>query len=218
MTNMVAAGISFFGTEHAISDQIAAEKHDAQVAQFNADTTRQQGVASDEALARNIDATQGRMKAAYGGSGVASDQGSPNEVLADSIRRGVLDRSTNHYNFENTALNYEKQKASLLLLAHNTQRTQFMTSLSAGLASFSGGNGGMGGAGTTGQTHDTYDLGGNKGSFSSDMSSTGGWGSSSFMGDMNSVGGGDYGTLGSGNSTGYYGGNSLGSGTSGWGS
>ncbi|WP_158885173.1 hypothetical protein [Rhodanobacter sp. L36] len=218
MTNYVAAGISFFGTEHAISDQIAADKHDAQVAQFNADTTLQQGQAADQAMARDIASTQGKMAAGYSGSGVTMD-GSPNAALADSIRRGVLDRSTQAYNYNNTALNYMKQKASLLLLAHNTQRTQFATASAAGLASFGGGNGGMDNAGQNSSGNDTYNLGGNNSSFSSDMSSVGG-NSSSFMNDMNSAGGisgdsgGDYGYLGSGNSTGYYsGGNSLTGGT-----
>jgi len=214
MTNFVAAGISFFGTEHAISDQIDAYKHDAQVAQYNADTTRLQGQASDQALERNIHAVQGRMVAAYGGSGVTMD-GSPTEALADSIRRGVLDRSTNAYNYENTATNFEKQKAGLLLLAHNTQRTQFMTALSAGLASFGGGNGGMGGAGSTGQTHDAYTYNLSASSYGSDMARVGG-DASSYTSTMQSFGGGDYGMLGSGNSTGTYtGGNSL---TGGWGS
>lgn len=222
MANYAAAGISFFGTEHAISDQISADKHDAQVDQYNADTTRLQGQAADEAMARDINATQGKMVAGYAGSGVTSD-GSPNAALADSIRRGVLDRSTQAYNYENTALNFEKQKASMLLLAHNTQRTQFATASAAGLASFSGGNGGLGGAGSTAQTQDTYNLGGNNSSFSSDMTSNGGGGSSQFMTDVDSVGGGDYGYLGSGNDTGTYGGgNSLTGGgsdySSGWGS
>jgi hypothetical protein len=216
MTNMVAAGISFFGTEHAISDQIDAYKHDADVSDFNAATTKQQGEASDQALDRNIRATQGSMEAAYGGSGVTMD-GSPLVVMADSIRRGVLDRATNKYNFDTQARNYTNQATGYRLLAHNIKRTQFMTSLSAGLASFNGGNGGMGNVGSTGQTHDTYNLGGNTSSFSSDMNSVGG-NTSSFMTDMNHAGGvsgGDYGYLGSGNNTGYYGGNSL---SSGWGS
>src|SRR5690348_7257766 len=223
MTNYVAAGISFFGTEHAISDKIEAEKHDAQVAQNNADTTRLQGQASDQAMERDINATQGRMRVGYGGSGVRSDQGSPNEALADSIRRGTLDRATNKYNFENTALNYEKQKASLLLLAHNTKRTQFATASAAGLASFGGGNGGMGNAGQNSMGNDTYNLGGNTSSFNSDMNSTGG-NTSSFMNDMNSAGGvtgGDYGYRGPGNNSGYHGGTSMRGGgrrTQGWGS
>lgn len=154
MTNMVAAGISFFGTEHAISDQIDAYKHDAQVADYNAATVKQQGEASDESLDRNIRVTQGTMEASYGGSGVTMS-GSPLAVMADSIRKGVLDRATNKYNYDTQARNYTNQATGYRLLAHNIKRTQFMTSLSAGLASFSGGNGGMGGAGTTGQTNDT---------------------------------------------------------------
>jgi len=155
MTNMVAAGISFFGTEHSISDQIDANKHNAQVADFNADTVDQQGQASDQALERDIRATQGSMRASYGGSGVTMD-GSPAEVMADSIRRGVLDRATNKYNYDTQARNYRNQADSYRLLAHNMKRTQFMTALAAGLASFNGGNGGMGNAGQTAQTNDSF--------------------------------------------------------------
>lgn len=155
MTNMVAAGISFFGTEHAISDQIDANKHNAQVADYNAETVKQQGEASDQALDRNIRATQGAMEASYGGSGVAMS-GSPAEVMADSIRKGVLDRATNKYNFDTQARNFSNQAAGYRLLAHNMKRTQFMTALAAGLASFNGGNGGMGNAGQTAQTNDSF--------------------------------------------------------------
>lgn len=158
MTNFAAAGISFFGTEHAISDQIAAYKHDAQVDDFNAATTRQQEEASDQSLGRDINAKLGTMTAAYAGSGVQM-QGSPVDVLADSIRKGVLDRASNRYNYETTARNYESDATNKRLLAHNIQRTQFMTAASAGLASFGGGNGGMGNAGSTGQTNDTATTG-----------------------------------------------------------
>lgn len=158
MTNFAAAGISFFGTEHAISDQIEAYKHDAQVDDFNAATTRQQEEASDQSLGRDINAKLGTMSASYAGSGVQMS-GSPMDVLADSIRKGVLDRASNRYNYETTARNYESDATGKRLLAHNIQRTQFMAAASAGLASFSGSNGGMGGAGTTGQTTDTATTG-----------------------------------------------------------
>lgn len=158
MTNFAAAGISFFGTEHAISDQIEAYKHDAQVDDFNAATTRQQEEASDQSLGRDINAKLGTMTASYGGSGVQMT-GSPLDVMADSIRKGVLDRASNRYNYETTARNFESDATNKRLLAHNIQRTQFMTAAAAGLSSFAGGNGGMGNAGSTGQTNDTATTG-----------------------------------------------------------
>lgn len=192
MTNMVAAGISFFGTEHAISDQIDAYKHDAQVADYNADTVKQQGEASDQALDRDIRTTQGAMEASYGGSGVTMS-GSPALVMADSIRKGVLDRATNKYNFDTQARNFSNQATGYRLLAHNIKRTQFMTALSAGLASFSGGNGGMGGAGTTGQTNDTSVGASNNNMWQSGNSLTGGsYTGGSDWGGGNSLTGGTY--------------------------
>ena len=148
MTNIAAAGISFFGTEHSITDEIAATKHNADVADYNAQTTEQQGEAAGQALDRNIRATQGAMEASYGGSGVTMS-GSPLLVMADSIRRGVLDRATSQYNYDTQARNFRNEAANDRLLAHNMKRTQFVTALAAGLASFNGGNGGMGKPGQT---------------------------------------------------------------------
>jgi hypothetical protein len=152
MTNFVAAGISFFSTEDAEIAKADALDHNAKVADFNADTTKQQGQASDQALDRDIRATQGRMAASYGGSGVDSSQGSPMEVMADSIRRGVLDRATNKWNFTMQETNYRNEATALRLDARNVRHAAIVKATSAGLSSFMGGAGGTGGLGESGST------------------------------------------------------------------
>lgn len=152
MTNIAAAGVSFFSTEDAEIAKADALDHNAQVADFNADTIHQQGLASDQALDRDIRATQGKMMAAYGGSGVDSSTGSPLTVLADSIRRGVLDKATNKWNFDMQETNQRNQAEALRLDARNVRHAAIVKSVSAGLASFNGGNGGVGNLGESGST------------------------------------------------------------------
>lgn len=142
MTNIAAGAISFFATEDSEIAKSDALKHNAQVADFNADTVHQQGLASDQALDRDIRATQGKMMAAYGGSGVDTSTGSPLVVLADSIRRGVLDRATNKWNFTMQESNYRNEAAGDRLDARNVRHAAIVAASSAGLASFNGGNGG----------------------------------------------------------------------------
>lgn len=158
-SNYAAAGISLGTTEDAMIAQGDAYKHDAIVAENNAKTVDQQGVASDQALERDINATLGTMRASYGGSGVDSSQGSPLDVLGDSIRKGVLDRATNKYNYDVQAKNYTDQATALRLQAKNVKRAAWPTALSASLTSLNGGNGGTGGLGTS-QSGGVQPLGG----------------------------------------------------------
>lgn len=143
-SNYAAAGISLGTTEDAMIAKGDAYKHDAMVAENNADTVKQQSAASDQALQRDIASTLGTMRAGYGGSGVDTSQGSPLDVLGDSIRRGVLDRATNKYNYAIQEKNYLDQATALRLEAKNTKRAAWPTALSASLASLNGGNGGTG--------------------------------------------------------------------------
>lgn len=151
MTNFAAAGVSFFSTEDAEIAKADALDRNAKVADFNAETTRQQGVAADQALARDISATQGRMTAAYAGSGVQMT-GSPSDVLADSIRQGVLDRATNKWNYTMKQMGYTNEAAADRLDARNVRHAAIVKAVSAGLASFNGGNGGTGGLGESGSS------------------------------------------------------------------
>ena len=191
MTNIAAAGVSFFSTEDAEIAKADALDHNAQVADFNADTIHQQGQASDQALDRDIRATQGRMMAAYGGSGVDSSTGSPLTVLADSIRRGVLDKATNKWNFTMQETNQRNEAAALRLDARNVRHAAIVKAVSAGLASFNGGNGGTGGLGESGSV--AGDVNGGNNMWQSGNSLTGGtYTGGSSWGSGNSLSGGEY--------------------------
>lgn len=193
MANYAAAGISFFSTEDAELSKSQALDHNAKVADFNADTIHQQGLASDQALDRDIRATQGKEMAAYGGSGVDTSQGSPLTVLADSIRRGVLDQATNKWNFTMQETSQRNQAASLRLDARNVRHAAIVKSLSAGLASFMGGNGGTGNLGESGSLSGGDVGGGSNNMWSGGNSLTGGtYTGASSWGSGNSLTGGEY--------------------------
>lgn len=193
MTNFAAAGVSFFSTEDSEIAKADALDHNAQVADYNADTIHQQGLASDQALDRDIRATQGKMMAAYGGSGVDSSTGSPLTVLADSIRRGVLDRATNKWNFDMQETGQRNQAAALRLDARNVRHAAIVNAVSAGLASFNGGNGGTGGLGESGSVAGGNSGGGNNYMWSGGNSLTGGtYTGTSEWGGGNSLTGGEY--------------------------
>jgi hypothetical protein len=192
MTNIAAAATSFFATEDAELAKSQALDHNAQVADNNADTIHQQGIASDQALDRDIRATQGRMMAAYGGSGIDSSTGSPMTVLADSIRRGVLDRATNKWNFAMQESNQRNQGAALRLDARNVRHAAIIVASSAALSSFNGGNGGVGGLGESGSVAGGSNGGGNT-MWQNGNSLTGGtYTGASSWGSGNSLTGGTY--------------------------
>lgn len=192
MTNIAAAAISFFATEDSEIAKSDALKHNAQVADFNADTAHQQGLASDQALDRDIRATQGKMMASYGASGVDSSTGSPLTVLADSIRKGVLDRATNKWNFDMQESNYRNEAAGDRLDARNVRHAAIVAASSAGLASFMGGNGGTGNLGQP-QTGEGANSMGNNYMWSNGNSLTGGtYTGGSSWGGGNSLTGGEY--------------------------
>lgn len=191
MTNIAAAGVSFFSTEDAEIAKADALDHNAQVADFNADTIHQQGIASDQALDRDIRATQGKMMASYGASGVDTSTGSPLIVLADSIRRGVLDKATNKWNFTMQETNQRNEASALRLDARNVRHAAIVKAVSAGLASFNGGNGGTGGLGESGSV--AGDVNGGNNMWQGGNSLTGGtYTGGSSWGGGNSLSGGDY--------------------------
>lgn len=203
MTNIAAGCISFFSTEDAELAKSEALDHNAKVADFNAAAVHEQGIAAGEQLGRDIRKTQGTMATAYGGSGVDGSQGSATEVMADSIRRGVLDQASSKYNFDVKELDFKNEATGLRLDARNTRHAAIVKATSAGLSSFMGGNGGTGGLGESGST-----TGDNNG------------GSSMWQGG-NSLTGGTY--TGSGSTSTSWGGQGSGWGTSsstsgGWGS
>lgn len=89
----------------------AAATYNANLADQNAAITREQKDAAVEAQQRQTARSLGSIIAAYGASGVQSDNGSPLDVLADSARVAELDKLTTQYNYELKARDYENQAA-----------------------------------------------------------------------------------------------------------
>lgn len=93
----------------AAAASAAAATYNANLADQNAAITREQEKAAVEAQQRTTARDIGRIIAAYGASGVQSDNGSPMDVLADSARVAELDKLTLQYNYELKARDYENQ-------------------------------------------------------------------------------------------------------------
>lgn len=110
----------------AADAQAAAANANSQAALFNADLadknaaiTAQQGEAARQTQQRTAERTIGTMVANYGASGVQSDNGSPMDVLADSLRMATLDSLTTQYNYALKAKNFTDQAALNRLNAAN---------------------------------------------------------------------------------------------------
>lgn len=86
-----------------------AANYNAQVAKQNAQVAEQQGEAASQAQARDAQRRIGAMVAGYGASGVDLSSGSPQDVLADSVRSATLDNLTTKYNYKLKGLGYINQ-------------------------------------------------------------------------------------------------------------
>ena len=87
----------------------AAAQFNAQVAFENAQITEQQKQVALEAQDRKAARTIGSMVASYGASGVRVDDGTPLDVLADSVATATLDRLTLAYNYDLKIRDYQNQ-------------------------------------------------------------------------------------------------------------
>lgn len=87
----------------------AAAQFNAQVALENAQITDQQKQVALEAQDRKAARAIGSMVASYGASGVRVDDGTPLDVLADSVATATLDRLTLAYNYDLKIRDYQNQ-------------------------------------------------------------------------------------------------------------
>lgn len=91
--------------------QAQSSEYNAAIARQNAVIAQQQGEAASQAQQRDSARQIGRMKAAYGASGVQLDSGSPLDVLADSAAMATLDNLTVKYNYALKAAGLQSQAA-----------------------------------------------------------------------------------------------------------
>ena len=140
--NFVNAGISFHSTLEAAHAQAANLRYNAAQADINAQTTAQESVAADEALARAINKSMGTAHAQYGASGVDQSTGSPLEVLADATRQGTLDRLTQQHNYTLQKIGYQDQAKLYRIGATNATQAGLESAIANGLSAMGGGSGG----------------------------------------------------------------------------
>lgn len=129
----------------------AAARYNAQVSQQNAVIARQQGQAAMQAQQRSSARAIGQALALYGASGVATDSGSPLDVLADSARMAELNRLTIQYNSELKSYGFETQ-STLDYFKERTSRTAGYLNAAADVAESmekAAGKGGGGGGSTS---------------------------------------------------------------------
>lgn len=115
-------GVSALGSVVQGEGQAQASEYNAAIARQNALITQQQGDAAVQAQQRDSARQIGRMKAAYGASGVQLDSGSPLDVLAESASMAALDSLTLKYNYALKAAGLQSQ-ASLEDKQASTSRT-----------------------------------------------------------------------------------------------
>ena len=107
--SLLSTAASVVGSLMSASSQSSAANYRAQIAQQNADITRQQSAAALQAQQRQQTLALGQITANYGASGVSSDAGSPLDVLQDSVRQAKLDNLTTQYNYDLKAQGYQNQ-------------------------------------------------------------------------------------------------------------
>lgn len=119
---LVAGSVKGFGSILGGESNAQADEYNAAVAQQNATIARQQGQVAADAQWRSAERSFGSMVANYGASGVQSDNGSPVDALAESVRMATLDNLTTKYNYELKAVGFENQ-AQLDKMKAQTSRT-----------------------------------------------------------------------------------------------
>lgn len=103
------AAVSAVGAIKQAQAASAAADYNAAVSSQNAQIAEAQGEAAAQAHQRDTQRRIGAMVAAYGASGVQGADGSPADVLADSVRSATLDNLTLKYNYKLRALGYQNQ-------------------------------------------------------------------------------------------------------------
>lgn len=94
MVMMAGSAISALGAISQANAAKSAASYNAQIQERNAMVATQQAAADAERVRRQGVQTEGSILAGYGASGVATDEGSPMDVLKMSIANAKLDEET----------------------------------------------------------------------------------------------------------------------------
>lgn len=117
-----------------------AHSFTAQIAERNAVIARQQTQADTTMQSRRSKKAIGSMRAAYAASGV-NLEGSPLDILEDSVAQAELERQNIGYNGELRAQGYEVDASMSRARASNAMTTGFMKAASGILTGASSGSG-----------------------------------------------------------------------------
>lgn len=135
-TGIIGAALSFMGTEEAAYAKAQGYKYRAKVADNNANALQGQEQATVQKQDRRGRAIIGREVASYGGSGVDVSQGSPVDVLADSVRRFTLDKLTTKYNYDMQINAQRDNAANLRIGAKNAIKAGTFQAISNSFSAF----------------------------------------------------------------------------------
>ena len=109
--SLIGTAMSAVGMLSNASAQSSASNYNAQINQQNAVIAQQQGAAAQAEHDKQARLQIGQMAANYGASGVDSGQGSPLDVLQDSVKTAKLDNLMIGYNYDLRARGFQNSAA-----------------------------------------------------------------------------------------------------------
>lgn len=106
-----------------------AAKFNANIARYNANTTRESGVIEESRVRREARQRIGLMKAQIGASGL--EGGSADDLLADSLYQSELDALTTRFNYSTKARSYEMQGSLYDSQAKDAKSSMYLSAASS---------------------------------------------------------------------------------------
>lgn len=128
--------VSAIGSLSAAKSESDAAKYNAKLSEQNALLSRQQGAVAEKAQRIRGEKAVGKMSAAYSASGV-SMEGSPLDVLAESVGTAELDALTVRHNYESKAISYENTARLDRARASNAMTAGVFGAATAALGAYS---------------------------------------------------------------------------------
>jgi hypothetical protein len=138
---IAGAAMSAIGALSAASAQKNAADYNADVAKRNALIARQQASANEAAQRRDASRALGKMRAGYGASGVVGSEGTPLDVLEDSVATAELDALNIRYSGELEAMGYQDEARLQKMRGKAAMREGYFKAGSAilgGMSSYAG--------------------------------------------------------------------------------
>ncbi len=107
--NLFGTGVSAYGEYQGGKQIQSTQNYNAALADQNAAVVRESGALTEYQKKKNLEAQVGRQTAQYAASGINVNQGSPIDVMTDTLSKGYLDIAIDKFNTELTARGYESK-------------------------------------------------------------------------------------------------------------